>query len=139
MNAIGEPALANDARFANNAGRVQHEAEIDAAIGRWTRAHSLQVVLDALNAASVPCGPIYDVADMMRDEHYQARGMFEEVTIDGAPLKVPAILPKLQQHPGRTLSAGPEIGEHTDEVLCGLLGVSASMMSELRAARVVAG
>lgn len=139
MHAIGEPALADDARLANNAGRVQHEAEIDAAISRWTRSHSLQSVIDTLNAASVPCGPIYDVADMMRDEHYQARSMFEEVTVDGEALKVPAILPKLEQHPGRTLSAGPSIGEHTDEVLRDLLGLSDGKMRELREARVIGG
>lgn len=139
MHAIGEPQLANDARLANNAGRVQHEAEIDAAISRWTRANSLQSVLDTLNAASVPCGPIYDVADMMRDEHYQARGMFEEVKVGDEPLKVPAILPKLAQHPGKTLSVGPSIGEHTDEVLRGLLGLSDQQIQSLREARVVGG
>ena len=137
MKAIGEPAMAEDPRFANNAGRVQHEKEIDAAIGKWTRAHALQFVLDTLSAASVPCGPIYDVADMGRDEHYQARGMFEEVEVAGKPLKVPAILPKLQEHPGRTRSAGPTLGEHTEEVLREVLGLSGERVEELRKGKVI--
>jgi crotonobetainyl-CoA:carnitine CoA-transferase CaiB-like acyl-CoA transferase len=137
MKAIGEPAMAEDPRLANNAGRVQHEKEIDAAIGKWTRAHSLQFVLDTLSAASVPCGPIYDVADMANDEHYQARGMFEEVDVAGKALKVPAILPKLQEHPGHTHSAGPVLGEHTEEVLREMLGLSPERIEELRKARVI--
>jgi crotonobetainyl-CoA:carnitine CoA-transferase CaiB-like acyl-CoA transferase len=137
MRTIGEAAMAEDSRFANNAGRVEHEKEIDAAIGKWTSAHDAQFVLDQLITASVPCGPIYDVADMARDAHYQARGMFEEVAVAGRPLKIPAILPKLQQHPGRTESAGPALGEHTDEVLKDLLQLSAATLAELRREKVI--
>jgi crotonobetainyl-CoA:carnitine CoA-transferase CaiB-like acyl-CoA transferase len=137
MKAIGEPAMADDPRFANNSGRVQHEKEIDEAIGKWTRAHPLQSVLDTLSAASVPCGPIYDVADMASDEHYQARGLFEEVDVAGRPLKVPAILPKLQQHPGHTHSAGPTLGEHTEEILRGMLGLTRERIEELRTGKVI--
>ena len=137
MRAIGEPAMAEDVRLASNAGRVQHEKLIDAAIEKWTRAHDLQVVLETLSAASVPCGPIYSVADMAADPHYEARGMFEEVEVAGQPLKVPAILPKLQQHPGRTQSAAPAIGEHTDEVLRGLLNLTTPELERLRSARVI--
>jgi crotonobetainyl-CoA:carnitine CoA-transferase CaiB-like acyl-CoA transferase len=129
--------MAEDSRFANNAGRVLHEAEIDAAIGKWTRAHPLQFVLETLSAASVPCGPIYDVVDMAHDEHYQARGMFEEVDVAGQPLKVPAILPKLQDHPGRTHSAGPALGEHTDEILREVLALSIERIEELRKGNVI--
>ena len=137
MKAIEEPAMAEDPRFANNAGRVTHEKEIDAAIGKWTRAHALQFVLDTLSAASVPCGPIYDVADMASDEHYQARSMFEQVDVAGKPLKVPAILPKLQEHPGRTHSAGPALGEHTEEVLREVVGLSGARIDELRQEKVI--
>lgn len=137
MRAIGEPAMAEDPRFANNAGRVLHEKELDVAIGNWTRAHPLQFVLDTLSAASVPCGPIYDVADMAKDEHYRARGLFEEVDVEGQPLKIPAILPKLQEHPGCTHSAGPALGEHTEQVLQEMLGLSTERIEELRTRKVI--
>lgn len=45
-------------------------------------------------------GPIYSIEDMMSDDHYNARGLFEEVEVDGESLKIPAIMPKLQKTPG---------------------------------------
>ncbi len=137
MRAIGQSQMAEDVRFANNAGRVQHEKEIDEAIGKWTRAYDSAFVLRTLTEASVPCGSIYDVADMAADPHFKARGLFEEVEVDGQPLKVPAIMPKLQQNPGRTESAGPRLGEHTDQVLKELLNLSATQVHELRRAGVI--
>lgn len=137
MRAIGQPAMADDPRFANNAGRVQHEREIDDAIGAWTRAHTSEEVLRTLNDISVPGGPIYSVADMLADPHFNARGLFEEVETNEGPLKVPAILPKLENTPGGTRSAGPKLGEHTDEVLRDLLQLPAERIRALREARAI--
>ena len=69
-------------------------------------------------------GPIYSVEDMVADPHYQARGMFETVEINGEPLKIPAIMPKLTRTPGETNWAGTQIGQHNQEILGGLLGLS---------------
>lgn len=138
MRAIGRPELADDPRLANNAGRVEHEQEIDAAIGAWTRAHTSDVVLRTLNEASVPGGPIYSVADMVADPHFNARGLFEEVQVEGRPLKVPAIAPKLEATPGATRRGGPKLGEHTHEVLSTLLGLSAERIEALREVKAIA-
>lgn len=138
MRAIGRPEMADDPRFANNAGRVEHEREIDEAIGAWTRSNESDEVLRTLNEISVPGGPIYSVADMFADPHFNARGLFEEVNVNDQPLKVPAILPKLQATPGATHSAGPKLGEHTDAVLRDVLKLSAERIQELRAARAIA-
>ena len=132
MRAIDQPAMADDPRFANNAGRVQHEREIDDAIGAWTRARTSDEVLRTLNEVSVPGGPIYSVEDMFADPHFNARGLFEEVETNDGPLKVPAILPKLENTPGSTRSAGPKLGEHTDEVLSSLLQLSPEAITRLR-------
>ena len=137
MQAIGRPDMAEDPRLANNAGRVQHEAEIDAVIATWTRSHDAATVQKTLDDIAVPGGPIYSVADMAADPHFQARGMFESVDVQGKALKVPAILPKLSQTPGRTDHAGPRLGEHTDEVLEKLLGLDREAIAMLRRDRVV--
>jgi crotonobetainyl-CoA:carnitine CoA-transferase CaiB-like acyl-CoA transferase len=137
MDAIGRPEMARDERFANNAGRVQHEREIDHAITAWTRMLSAQDVLNALANAAVPSGPIYNVSDMMSDPHFNARGLFETVTANGRPLKIPALMPKLDMTPGRTDWPGPALGAHNDEVLCGLLGLTKSDVEQLRAQQVV--
>src|SRR5690606_18206005 len=128
----GRPDLADDPRLANNAGRVAHEQEIDAAIAAWTSAHPAAHVLATLDAASVPGGPINSVADMVADPHFNARGLFQDVTVDGRPLTVPAMAPLLAQTPGRTDRAGPKLGEHTDEVLGSLLGLSVEERARLR-------
>jgi crotonobetainyl-CoA:carnitine CoA-transferase CaiB-like acyl-CoA transferase len=68
---------------------------------------------------------------MMTDPHYNARGMFESVDVNGAPLKIPAIAPKLSETPGRTDWPGAEIGAHNQEILGGLLGLSPEQLKDL--------
>jgi crotonobetainyl-CoA:carnitine CoA-transferase CaiB-like acyl-CoA transferase len=115
--------MAEDPRFATNAKRVENEKEIDAAIGAWTKARNSTLVLDTLREANVPNGPIYNVADMLADPHFNARGMFEPVEVGGKPLRIPAIPPLLGETPGRTDAPGPALGAHTEEVLGKLLGL----------------
>ncbi|MEE9511013.1 MAG: CoA transferase, partial [Gammaproteobacteria bacterium] len=67
MRAMGRPEMADDPRFADNAGRVEHEAELDAAIIEWTGSLTSDQVLEQLEEAEVPSGPIYSVADMFKD------------------------------------------------------------------------
>jgi len=129
---MDRPDMANDPRLANNAGRVEHEAEIDADISAWMESMDSATALERLDRARVPAGSIYSVADMMADEHYQARGLFEEVNVNGKILKVPALMPKLSATPGRTDWAGPEVGEFNDEIYRDLLGLSAQEMARLK-------
>ncbi len=83
-----------------------------------------ETALKLLEEAVVPSGPIYSVVDMLADEHFIARGLFEEVDVNGRKLKLPAMTPKLSATPGRTDWAGPEVGAFNDEILGGLLGIS---------------
>jgi crotonobetainyl-CoA:carnitine CoA-transferase CaiB-like acyl-CoA transferase len=137
MRAIGRPEMAEDPRFSSNAKRVENEKEIDAAISAWTGALGADAVLAALREAGVPNGPIYNVADMMADPHFNARGMFESVQVSGKPLKIPAIPPLLGETPGRTDAPGPALGAHTDEVLESVLGMSGQERAALRAAGAI--
>src|ERR1039458_7140147 len=96
MLAIGRPDLAYDPMLERNIGRVEHAEMIDNAISDWTRQHSLQEVIDTLEKAEVPVGPIYSVAEMLEDPHFIARGLFETHTLpDGTTVKLPALAPKL--------------------------------------------
>jgi len=137
MRGIGRPEMAEDAKFATNAKRVENEKEIDEAILAWTKARSSAEALEALRKAGVPNGPIYSVADMMADPHFQARGMFEQVEVGGKPLKIPAIPPLLGETPGRTDAPGPALGAHTDEVLERVLGLDKDKRAALRAAGAI--
>ncbi len=118
MGVIGRPDLAQDPALAENAGRVARVAEIDEAIGQWSARLPVNEVLAALDAASVPAGRIYTVADIAADPHYRARGMLQEVRMeDGSALAVPGIVPKLSATPGRQRRNAPELGQDTDDVL----------------------
>ena len=137
MVAIGRDDLAADERLSSNVGRVAHEKELDDAIAAWTRSKPSEDVLAVLAQADVPSGPIYSVEDMAKDEHFNARHLFESVTINGAPLKIPAITPKLERTPGKTDWPGGDVGSHTAEVLSGLLALGDDVIAQLRKDGVV--
>jgi len=121
MAAIGRPDLAADPQLAHNTGRVARVGEIDAAIGGWTASRKVAEVLAALDAAQVPGGRIYTVADIAADPHYRERGMLHEITLDdGSRLQVPGIVPKLSRTPGRHRRNAPALGQDTDEVMAEL-------------------
>ena len=121
MAAIGRDDLGQDPQLADNTGRVARVAEIDAAIGTWTADRDVAEVLTVLDAAGVPAGRIYTVADIAADPHYQARGMLQTVRLaDGSVLAVPGIVPKLSRTPGGHRRNAPTLGQDTDAVLAAL-------------------
>ncbi len=130
-HAMDRPDLAEDPRLEDNAGRVEHEKELDEIIEAWTKTFTSDELIETLEEARVPCGPIYSVADMLEDPHYQARGMFEEVDVAGEPLKIPAIIPRMSDTPGRTDWPGAEVGAHNQEIYAGLLEMSPEQLSKL--------
>jgi len=137
IRAIGRDDLAQDERFSDNAGRVVHQDLLDGIIADWAASLPMDEALSILQAASVAGGPILNVEDMFKDPHYQARGAFEEVSVDGELLHIPSIAPRLVDTPGRTERAGPQLGEHTDTVLSELLGLDGAETQRLRKAGVL--
>ena len=134
---MGKPEMAKDPKYLENMNRVEHQAELDGLIAAWTGSLTMAEVLERLEQGGVAAGPIYSVADMFNDPQYHARGLFETVTIDGEPLKIPAIIPKLDETPGRTDWPGAALGAHNDEVYRDLLGMSEDALAELKRAGVV--
>jgi crotonobetainyl-CoA:carnitine CoA-transferase CaiB-like acyl-CoA transferase len=135
MNAAGRPDMAADPRFARNNDRVAHEAEIDEAITAWTRQHTFDEVLAALEQAQVPAGAILNVADQVAHPHFQARGLFERVPIPQDPddtVLLPKFAPLLSATPGGTDWAGPPLGAHNREVYGGLLGLTDAEIDALK-------
>jgi formyl-CoA transferase len=141
MAAIGRPDMAEDQRFTDNTGRAAHSALLDEAIGTWTADRQLSDVMEAMVAAAVPAGPIYSAADVVADPHFQARDMLLDMDVlveDGVEtVTFPGVVPKLEQLPGRVNWVGPELGEHTVEVLSELLKMTDDEIAELRERKVV--
>ena len=132
MHTMGRDDLGQDAALADNAGRVKRVDEIDAAIGAWTATRTVAQVLEQLDAASVPAGRIYTVADIAADPHYQARDMILQTAMaDGSTLALPGIVPKLSRTPGSHRRNAPEIGQDTDAVLQNI-GLTATQIQALK-------
>jgi formyl-CoA transferase len=129
MEIIGRPDLASDPGLQSNAQRWQRREELDAAIGEWSINYTRDQALQILDEAGVPSGPIYTAADICADEQYASRNMIQPFEVDiGAdePKTVgfPGIVPVIGQASLPIRSVGPDLGQHTREVLSSLLQLS---------------
>ncbi|MET8777441.1 CoA transferase [Nocardia sp. NPDC004654] len=129
MQVIGRPDLAADPELQDNAGRWRHRERLDASIGEWTIQYTRDEALKILEDAAIPCGPIYTAADIVADEQYKARNMIQPFPVDvGEPepktVGFPGIVPVIGEQSLPIRNVGPDLGEHTHEVLSGLLGMS---------------
>jgi formyl-CoA transferase len=117
MRAIGRHDLADDAQLAHNDGRVARSEELDRAIEAWTETRERDEVLAMLDAAQVPVGRIYSVADIASDPQYLARGMIVDgPACNGGTIKMPGIVPNLSATPGAIAFAAPRLGQHTSDL-----------------------
>ncbi|MEV6120557.1 CaiB/BaiF CoA-transferase family protein [Streptomyces sp. NPDC052077] len=125
METIGRPDLRDDPGLATNAGRWARRDELDRAIGAWTGRRPRDEVLAALAAADVPAGPIHTAKDIVDDEQFAARDMVQTLPVDVAgelrDVMFPGIVPVLGRRSLPVARPGPDLGEHTHEVLSGLL------------------
>jgi formyl-CoA transferase len=129
MQTIGRPDLAEDPELQSNGGRWLRREELDVAIGQWTVQHSRDEALKLLDEAGVPSGPIYTAADICADEQYEARNMIQHFDVDtGHPQRktvgFPGIVPVIGGSSLPIRNVGPDLGEHTREVLASVLGLS---------------
>ena len=135
---LGHPEWATDARFTSNRARVENRAAIDGLINEALSQDDAGVWLKKLKAVGVPCGRINSVADALDDPHTAARDMIETVehpTI-GA-LKMLGIPFKFSDTACSVRRAPPTLGQHSDEILAGELGLDAKAIAELRQAKVI--
>lgn len=140
METIGRPDLAADPGLRTNAERWARREELDAAISSWTAQRTSAEALEALGAVGVPAGPIYTAADISADPQYAARHMIQKFDVSTGAEELhdvgfPGIVPVLGEHSLPIHHLGPDLGEHTQEVLAGLLRLSAEQIAEATAAK----
>jgi crotonobetainyl-CoA:carnitine CoA-transferase CaiB-like acyl-CoA transferase len=136
--AIGREDLANDARFDSEAKRVTNRDALGPLLNSTFATRPAAEWLARLDNAGVPAGRIKTVAEVCESEHLRARGMFVRlahpkagsVTAMGVPIR-------LWDTPGAPQSPAPLLGQHTDEILSGLLRIPKPKVAKLRAAGVV--
>jgi crotonobetainyl-CoA:carnitine CoA-transferase CaiB-like acyl-CoA transferase len=134
----GLDAVAADARFTTNPGRVSHYQALRPLLADALRRHSRAHWIEALTAAGVPCGAVRDVREVLTDPHLEARRMIEVVEHASAGmLRVLGVPIKLSDTPGAVRTAPPTLGQHTASVLEHDLGMNAAEIERLRRDRVI--
>lgn len=138
--AMGRPELAADPRYATHTERGKRQAELDALIAAWTAALDREELGCILDEAGVPRGDIYRAPEMLEDAHFKARKTIVDVAhpLFGS-LKMQNVAPRLSVNPGRVVTAGPELGQHNDEIFRGLLGLAPADLARLVADKVIGG
>jgi crotonobetainyl-CoA:carnitine CoA-transferase CaiB-like acyl-CoA transferase len=136
--AAGCPELAADPRFASNGKRVENRSELTRLLGEVFKRKTKREWLDLLEAAGVPNGPINDVAQVFAEPQVKARSVRIELDHPAAGrLPLVASPMRFSATPVEYRQAPPLLGEHTDEVLRGLLGKDPGEIERLRASRVI--
>jgi crotonobetainyl-CoA:carnitine CoA-transferase CaiB-like acyl-CoA transferase len=119
--------------------RYAAKADIEAIINAEMRTRSTAYWLDKLRAARIPCGPVNDLESALNDSQVTARQMVVEVTLaSGKTVRMPGNPMKLSASKEARYSRPPAVGEHTLDVLEGLLGYSEETIGQLRQAGVIA-
>ncbi|NQE62469.1 CaiB/BaiF CoA-transferase family protein [Caulobacter sp. RHG1] len=135
---MGRPDLADDVRYRDHAARGANQAELDARIAAWTLDQDIDVLLPRLEAAGLATGRIYRAPDMIEDPQFVAR---ESIVAVPHPvfgeIKMQNAFPRLTETPGGVRWPGPTLGEHTDEVLNEVAGLSAEAVEGLRGRKVI--
>jgi len=135
---IGQPALADDPRFADHHERGSRQGEIDAIINTWTSVRTRAEIQAACDQFGVPCGPIYRAPDMLADPHYAARQSIVEVAHKHfGVMAMQNVAPKLSETPGSVRWAARELGEDNDYVWLERAGLARERYEALRAAGVI--
>ncbi|PRB72628.1 CaiB/BaiF CoA-transferase family protein [Arthrobacter sp. MYb213] len=131
MEAIGRPELGIDPNLHSNAQRWEAREMLDAAIGAWSATHTSSDALEILDAAGVPAGPIYTAEDIVNEPQYTARNMIQKFDVSTGEeilenVGFPGIVPVIGGASLPIKSLGPDLGEHTEQVLGELLGMNKS-------------
>jgi formyl-CoA transferase/succinyl-CoA--D-citramalate CoA-transferase len=123
--AMGEPELATDERYATHGARGANMDELDDRIAAWTGTFETKDLLALLDRHAVPAGLIYTARDMLSDPQYFARDMvLRRTSTQGWNLPMTGIVPKFSATPGAVRRAGPTLGQDTRDVLREVAGLS---------------
>lgn len=137
--AMGRTELASSSLYGEQKTRIESRHDVNEIVRDWCGSLPRDEVLARCNKTGAPAGPLNNIADIFGNRQFHARRNM--VAIDeadiGETIIVPNVIPRLSETPGRIESLGPRLGQHTDEVLGGMLGLSEMDIAELRQKRVI--
>jgi crotonobetainyl-CoA:carnitine CoA-transferase CaiB-like acyl-CoA transferase len=118
FRAIGRPEMIDDPRFRTNTDRVRHIDECDGAVAAFIEARTLDENMAVFQAAEVTATPVYEIDQLVADQHIQQRGVIVEVPdAEAGSVLMHNVIPRLSETPGRLLHPAPTLGQHTWEIL----------------------
>jgi len=136
--AAGKPEWVTDPRFSTVSARWKHRHELDQEIASWTRTQDRWDLMQRLQTAGVPAGAVATAEDLLANKHLRARGFFVTITHPEAGTHDYLGLPwKMSRTPGAVRRPAPTLGQHTEQVLRDLLGLSEAELARLRRERVI--
>ena len=136
--AMGQPELAADERYSTHTARGVRQQELDDLIGEWTSQYTSAELRKILVEHAIPTGPIYRAPEMLDDAHFAARNAIITMTHpEFGELPMQNVAPKLSDTPGEVRWVGPELGQHTREVLADVLGKSDDEIDSLAEAGII--
>ena len=135
---MGEESWLEDPRFATDMDRGENGELLSARMQMWCKDMTTKEVLDALDEARIPCGPVLSAKQVLQDPHIKAMDFLQKMDFPGlkSPIPVNTTPVKLSETPGTIRQRTAKLGEHTGEIL-DALGYSLDEISEMRDARVV--
>lgn len=123
--AMGQPELARDPRFAEATRRNDAHETLDAVISSWTEKLPLAEIEAVLEKAAVPATRIFTVADIFADPHYKARkSIIEAPDQHLGTVAMPTVVPRLSDTPGTVRHAGRDLGQDSRAVLREVLNMN---------------
>jgi formyl-CoA transferase len=130
--------LIADPRCKDDISRGNHASLINDVMRDWCAARTRDEALGELERARIPCGPVYDLDEVLADPQVNARHLLEAVEYPGGTAPVPIAAPpvRLNETPAEVRRRAPQLGEHTDEVLREL-GFAAQEIVAFRQAGVI--
>ncbi len=136
--AMGQPELAKDERYATHTARGARQKELDDLIADWTRTIDAAEVEKLMDQFGIPSGKIYRTPEMLEDAHFRARqAIVTTMHPKFGELRMQNVAPKLSATPGTIRSAAPELGQHSEEIYRSLLGFDAAKIADLRTRGII--
>jgi crotonobetainyl-CoA:carnitine CoA-transferase CaiB-like acyl-CoA transferase len=135
---MGHPEVAGEGKWGTIRQREADRKAVDQFVSDWTSQHTAAEILEVCSTGQVPCGPLLSIAEIFENEQYKARNNIARVPhSELGHVSVPNVVPLLSGTPGRIETLGPKLGEHTEEILSGLLGMGKDEIARLKESAVI--
>lgn len=138
MTLVGRPDIGDEPWFSTGAGRAAHADLLDEVVGGWIGRHRREEVLDAFDRAGAAVAPVYRPSELLDDPQVKALDLVTTVADPHlGPMRMQNVMWRMGATPGRIRFTGGALGDHTQDVLEGELGLTPERLAELRAKKIV--